>query len=77
VAVHQGRPSVTIPGKELIAETGGALTESGLSGDEGKVRGSGGGLVLLRQLDAPVLPRLILALWVFEEDSGGRHDDDR
>lgn len=36
--------------KELIAEIGEALTESGLPGDERKVRDVGRGLVLFSQL---------------------------
>ena len=63
--------------KELTTEIRGSLTESGLSGDDGKVWGIGGGLVLLSQLHAPVFPRLVLAPWVVEENSGGRHDDDK
>ena len=31
----------------------------------------------MSQLDAPVLPRLVLALRVVEEDSGGRHDNEK
>jgi hypothetical protein len=60
-----------------IAEIREVLTENGLPGDEGKVGSEGGGLVLLSQLEAPVFPRLALALGVVEEDSGGGHDDDR
>lgn len=58
----------------MTTEIGEGLTESGLPGDEGKVRGDSGGLVLLSKLQAPVFPRLVLALWVFEEDSRGGHD---
>ena len=50
-----------------------SLTESGLSGDDRKVRGISGSLVFLSQLQAPVLPRLVIAPWVVEENSGGRH----
>jgi hypothetical protein len=42
-----------------------------VTGDRRKVGGSGGGLVLLGELLAPLLPGLVLALGVLDEDGRG------